>query len=319
MPHCSPTSFFGRIPSFMTLETIQKPLSKIRIFLEMIKFEHSIFALPFAYLGLFLAHAQVKADNANESRLWVTFFWVTVAMVTLRTVAMSLNRLIDQPIDSLNPRTENRALPKKLLSRSFTWFAAFFGMGIFILATSELNTLCFALSPIPIALVWIYPYLKRFTWLSHWVLGLTLGVAPYGGWLAIYPEWSWTPGILTIAVTCWVSGFDVFYALQDEAFDRRNGYFSLPASFGSQNAILIAKISQGITVLAFVALGVVMNLGILYWVGVGVATALIIYEHQLVGRFGLTKINEAFFNMNAWVSVIIFAGTFSELIIHSRI
>ncbi len=278
---------------------------KIKIFLEMIKFEHSIFALPFAYLGLFLA--------SNGLPKAATFFWVTLAMVALRTAGMSLNRLIDQPIDAENPRTKMRALPSGLLTRRFAWVIAWCSIAVFIYSARELNSLCFRLSPIPVFFVWIYPYLKRWTWISHWVLGLTLGMAPYGGWLAVRPEWSWIPGMLAFAVATWVGGFDVFYALQDVQFDKSRGLKSLPARFGIDRSVLVAKSSQGFTVLAFIVLGILFPLGLFYWIGVIAVSILIYREHQLVTKFGLAQINEAFFNMNAWVSVVIFVATFLDL------
>jgi 4-hydroxybenzoate polyprenyltransferase len=302
--------------------------NKLLIFLEMIKFEHSIFALPFAYLGLFLGFAEkatvtsttfVGARHASpllSSFSWPIFLWVTVAMVSLRTAAMALNRLIDQAIDAQNPRTQARALPAGLLSRPFTWFVTALCLAIFVFSAARLNPMCLMLSPIPIALSVIYPYLKRFTWLSHWVLGLTLGIAPYGGWLAVQPEWSWIPGILTIAVTCWVSGFDVFYALQDVAFDRTRGLHSLPSRFGVAPAVLTAKLSQGITIAAFVVLGLAARFGLFYWIGVIAASGLIWREHRMVSAADLSKLNVAFFNMNAWVSVVIFAGTFLDLMVN---
>ncbi len=281
-------------------------LNKTKTFLEMIKFEHSIFALPFAYLGMFLA-----AEGFPSFRI---FFWVTIAMVSLRTAAMGLNRLVDHSIDGKNPRTRNRALPKKLLTREFTWAAVMISLFIFFLSAFQLNPLCFRLSPIPVLLAWAYPYFKRWTWLSHWGLGLVLGIAPYGGWLAVNPEWSWIPGWLTIAVATWVGGFDIFYALQDMDFDRSKGLKSLPVRFEMKRAITIAKLSQGVTVFSLIMVGFLFPLGLFYWIGILAVSALIYREHQLVTQFGLEKINEAFFNMNAWVSVIIFIATFCDLV-----
>ena len=281
---------------------------KIKIFLEMIKFEHSIFALPFAYLGLFLA--------SNGLPKFSTFVWVSIAMVSVRTLAMTLNRLIDQSLDAENPRTKSRALPAGVLSRRFAWFVALCSILVFLFSTRRLNSLCFALSPIPLALVWIYPYLKRWTWVSHWFLGFILGIAPYGGWLAVRLEFSWIPAMLMIAVTTWVGGFDVFYSLQDAEFDKINGLHSLPAKFGMEQAILIGKLSQGITILALVILGFLFPLGVFYWIGISALSVFIYREHRLVTNFGFSKINEAFFNMNAWVSVVIFAATFLDLMVH---
>lgn len=282
-------------------------LGKVQIFLEMIKFEHSIFALPFAYLGLFLGALGFPSFH--------TFIWVTIAMVGVRTLAMTLNRLIDQEIDAENPRTKKRALPAGLLTRRFAWLTVFITIGIYLFAVRQLNLLCFQLAWIPILLIWIYPYLKRWTWISHWFLGFILGMAPYGGWLAARPEFHWAPGLLMIAVMSWVGGFDVFYALQDTEFDKIKGLYSFPAKFGVPAAIFIGKLSQGITILALIGVGILLSLGLIYWIGLFLVSVFIYREHRLVSEFGLSKINEAFFNMNAWVSVAIFAATFLDLMV----
>jgi 4-hydroxybenzoate polyprenyltransferase len=284
-------------------------LSKIRVFLDLIKFEHSIFALPFAYLGLFLAEGGLPRAHL--------FFWVTVAMVTIRTSAMCLNRLIDQPIDEQNPRTKNRVQAIQILRRSVIWMITLVSILISGFAAYQLNFLCFILLPIPLLLIWVYPYLKRITWFSHFILGTILGIAPYGGWLASRAEWAWPPFILTIAVASWVSGFDLFYALQDVDFDRKQGLRSFPAQFGTDRAIFVAKLLHGVTLLALGIFGVMVHLGLWYWAGWLIAAGLIFREHRLVGRFGLAKINEAFFNMNALVSVVIFIAMTLELTLHS--
>jgi len=279
--------------------------NKLRTFLDMIKFEHSIFALPFAYLGLVLATDGLPSLDA--------LIWVSVCMVALRTAAMSLNRLIDQDIDRENPRTRNRALPTGQISRRFAYVAVFIGIVLFVWSAARLNSLCLALSPVPIALVWIYPYLKRWTWLSHWVLGLTLGLAPYGGWLAVRPDAHWVPSLLAIAVCAWVGGFDIFYSLQDVNFDRERGLSSVPVRFGVNRAVLIATVSHGVTIVSLLMLGVWMHFGLFYFTGLIIVGGLIYREHFLVNRFGISKIDQAFFNMNAWVSVVIFLGTFLDV------
>lgn len=288
----------------MTFEMLKKNMifRKIKIFLEMIKFEHSVFALPFAYVGMWTA-----AGGFPGVRI---FLWVTAAMICLRTCAMSLNRLIDQNIDGLNPRTQNRAMPAGLLERRFVWAVSILTAVLFVFSASRLNALCFYLSPIPLILVMIYPYLKRWVWFSHWVLGLILGIAPYGGWLAVRPEWSLVPLSLTIAVMCWVGGFDVLYSLQDVEFDRTQELKSLVVKEGERKAVFWAKTSQGLSLIALVLFGIKLQLGFFYWIGLILAGFLIYREHALVARHGLLKIDEAFFNMNAWVSVIIFLGTF---------
>jgi len=280
---------------------IQVMIYKIKTFFDLIKFEHSVFALPFAYLGLFLAEGGLPGPTL--------FVWVTVAMVAIRTTAMAVNRLIDSRDDEENPRTHARAQSIRLLTRPVIWAAVFVSVGIFMFAASRLHPICFRLAPVPIVLVWVYPYLKKITWLTHFCLGLILGIAPYGGWLASRGEWSWTAGLLTIAVTCWVAAFDMFYALQDVEFDRAKGLNSFPACFGVSKTILAARLLHGVTLLTLVYLGASLRLGFWYWAGWVIAFGLIAREHQLIARFGLAKINEAFFNMNAWVSVAIFVGT----------
>jgi 4-hydroxybenzoate polyprenyltransferase len=280
-------------------------LNKIKVFFDLIKFEHSIFALPFAYLGLFLAEGGLPHFRV--------FFWVTVAMIAIRTSAMCLNRLIDQAIDEQNPRTKNRGEAINILKRSVIWMITIVSIVVSGFAAYQLNFLCFILLPVPLLLIWGYPYLKRITWCSHFILGTILGIAPYAGWLASRPEWAWPPLILMIAVASWVSGFDLFYALQDIEFDRTQGLKSFPARFGARQTIWFAKILHGTTLLALAVFGRALHLGIWYWAGWLIAAGLIFKEHRLIGRFGLTKINEAFFNMNALVSLVIFIGMTLEL------
>ncbi|MBI1978211.1 MAG: UbiA family prenyltransferase [Candidatus Omnitrophica bacterium] len=280
-------------------------VNKIQAFLELIKFEHSIFALPFAYLGLFVAEGGLP-------RLRV-FLWVTVAMVAIRTVGMCLNRLADQLIDAKNPRTVGRIALFELLKRWRVWVVTFASTFLFLFSCTQLNSLCLALSPVPLVLVWIYPYLKRITWLSHLILGIILGIAPLAGWLASRPEWAWRPVVLSLAVTTWVSGFDMFYALQDIDFDRTNGLKSFPVRFGTQTTIVVVRILHLMTIASLAGFGVLLGLGFWYWLGWFLSVTLIVKEHRLVSRYGLVKINEAFFDMNAWVSVVIFAAVALDL------
>lgn len=280
-------------------------MNKVGLFFNLIKFEHSIFALPFAYLGLFLAEGGLPRFHV--------FFWVTIAMIGVRTSAMCLNRLIDQTIDEKNPRTQSRVQAIKILKRPVIWMITITSIAISAFAASRLNSLCFILLPIPLLLIWTYPYLKRITWFSHFILGTILGIAPYAGWLASRAEFAWPPLILTVAVASWVSGFDLFYALQDVEFDRAHGLKSFPVRFGVEQTIWFAKVLHGITLVALGAFGIVLRLGFWYWAGWLMAAGLIFREHKLVGQFGLAKINEAFFNMNALVSVVIFVAMTLEL------
>lgn len=280
---------------------------KIKAFLNLIKFEHSIFALPFAYLGLFLAEGGFPRPR--------TFIWVTLAMIAIRTAGMCLNRLIDQQVDEKNPRTRDRAKSIVLLTRPRIWLMTAISLSVFIFSAAQLNRLCLTLAPVPILLVWIYPYLKKITWLSHFVLGSILGLAPCAGWLASQTQFSSTPALLSLAVGSWVSGFDMIYALQDVEFDRAYGLKSFPVRFGIDMTILTVRLLHGITVFSLAILGLSLELGIWYWVGWAAVLGLILREQQLVQRFGVSKINEAFFNMNAWVSVVIFTAVLLDLIL----
>ncbi len=282
--------------------------SKVKVFFHLIKFEHSIFALPFAYLGLFLA--------ANGIPRLSVFIWVTIAMISIRTAGMCLNRLIDEPMDRLNPRTQGRSAAIDFLKRSMILTVTFLALFLFVFSSFKLNHLCFFLSPIPIFLIWLYPHLKKFTWFSHLILGIILGIAPYAGWLAVKTEWSWVPFLLTLAVTSWVSGFDMFYALQDVDFDRTHHLKSFPVQFGIQKTLKVVRILHGLTIFSLGYFGFILKMGIWYWIGWLVVLSLILKEHRLVARFGIAKINEAFFNMNAWVSVVIFIAVALQLTMH---
>ena len=272
-----------------------------------IKFEHSFFALSFAYLGLFLA-------EKGWPRLFL-FFAVTVAMVSFRTFSMAMNRLIDREIDSKNPRTQWRALPQAKLTPHFVKLAAWVSLVIFLAATWLLGPLCLALSPLPIFLAWLYPYLKRFTWFSHGVLGIILGISPYGAWLASRGEFSWIPGFLFIGVASWVAGFDILYSFQDYEFDKLCGLASMPVRFGKKPALGAAGALHGIAVLAWAGAGTLAGLGWIFASGVGLTTIFLLREHWLVHRFGLAKLEEAFFPMNACVSFVIFLAAGADLLL----
>lgn len=284
-------------------------MHKLLTFLEMIKFEHSIFALPFAYLGLFLA-----LENWPSLQL---FGWITLAMVSFRTLGMALNRLIDKEIDARNPRTQNRALPQGKLKSNFVWAVTIASFIIFELTTLRLGRICFFLSPILVLLAFIYPFTKRFTWLCHFVLGIILGSAPYGAWLAAGRDFSWAPGFITLGVASWVAGFDILYALQDVAFDQKSGLHSFPAKFGRNASLKAVRVLHAFTILFWFLAGREARLGPIYLAGLGVIAFLLLREHTLVRNFGIAKINEAFFTTNAVVSLSIFFITLMDLI-HTR-
>ncbi|MDA9101247.1 putative 4-hydroxybenzoate polyprenyltransferase [Omnitrophica bacterium] len=286
---------------------IRAVLRKLRIFLEMIKFEHSIFALPFAYLGLFLAEGGLPGARV--------FFLVTVAMVSFRTMAMAVNRLMDREIDARNPRTQNRALPAHKLKTGFVWVLTLLSLAIFEWSAWVLNPLCFKLSPVAVALAWAYPYLKRFTWFSHLVLGMILGIAPYGAWIAARGTFSWVPAWLMLGVASWVCGFDMIYALQDESFDRSSGLHSFPARFGARASITGARALHALTIIFWLMAGFEAGLGIYYFSGLALAAGFLIREHWLVHLFGLQKVGEAFFTMNAVVSAVVFFAAVLDLVV----
>lgn len=286
---------------------MKKYFRQISVFLEMIKFEHSIFALPFAYLGMVLA-----------ARGWPngkTFLLITLAMISFRTMAMAANRLLDQAIDASNPRTAGRALPAGLIQRKFVWFAAGISWLIFTFVCWRLNPLCLRLSVIPLALAWIYPWMKRVSWLCHFVLGAVLGIAPYGAWVAVSGDFSWIPGFLALGVLFWVAGFDIIYALLDFDFDRSRGLHSVPARWGKQKA---RRLAQGLHVCAvgfWIGAGIAAGLGWIYFLGLLTAAGLMFREHILAERdTDPLKLNEAFFNLNAWISVIVFVAVLADLL-----
>lgn len=281
---------------------------KLFVFLEAIKFEHSLFALPFAYLGLFIGEQGLPRLDR--------FLGVTLAMVSFRTMAMGLNRLIDQPIDALNPRTANRALPRGMLQRSYVWAWTIVSFLLFEISACFLGRLCFYLSPLPVFLAVLYPYTKRFTWFSHFILGSVLALAPYGAWLASRGTFSWVPGLWSLGVLFWVAGFDIIYALQDEAFDRRHGLYAFPARFGREASLWMTAGLHTAAVLAWLEAGRLGDLGWVYFGGMLAVIFFLVREHRLVRSFGLEKIEEAFFKMNAVVSLWVFAAVFLDLAIH---
>ncbi|WP_376790179.1 UbiA-like polyprenyltransferase [Thermoflexus sp.] len=282
----------------------------LRIFLEAIKFEHTVFALPFAYIGMLLA-----ADGWPR---WHQIFWITVAMAAARTLAMSMNRLADREYDARNPRTANRPLPRGLLRPEILKGAAVLSGIVLLVAAWALNPLCVALLPGALLFLIGYHYTKRFTWLSHWILGFTDGLAPMGAWIAIrgsfWKESDAPAWILIAVVTLWIAGFDLIYACQDVDFDRREGLYSVPACFGVATALWLARLSH-LGMLGLLAiLGMMRQLGWPYWLGLGLVGALLVYEHRLVSPTDLSRVDVAFFNVNAYISVLLFAAVWGGLI-----
>lgn len=282
-------------------------MKKVRIFLQDIKLEHSLFALPFAYLGLFFAEKKVPG--------FFLFFWITIAMVSFRTLAMGLNRLFDRTIDAENPRTQGRALPQKKIPIGFAALAVLVSFLVFEWSAFVLGTLCFWLSPVPVVLALIYPLTKRFTWLSHFVLGLILGIAPYGAWIASRQAFGWSPAFLTGGVLCWVAGFDMIYALQDIDFDRKRGLHSVPAKWGEVNTLRITRILHGLAVLCWALAGFLNGAGLIYGLGLALVVYFLFREHQLIYFSGIAKMNEAFFVMNAVISFTLFFAAVLDVVL----
>ncbi len=285
--------------------------NKIKVFLEMIKFQHSIFALPFAYLGAFLSQMRVPG--------LVTLLWITLAMVGARSFAMSLNRLIDIEIDRRNPRTAERALPKKLLSVSNVILFTLLSLAIFLLAVYNLAPICRYLWPFVIIPFVVYPYTKRVTWLSHFVLGLCLGLAPVGAWLAVTNTVSLDPLLIGGAVLLWVAGFDIIYAIMDIDFDRRYGLFSIPAKFGVKRSLALTKLLHTASIAIFTWIGIRLGLGLLYFAGIAVTAILLTYENSLIKPNDLSRLNLAFFTMNGVVSVVMFCFVAFEVTLGGKI
>lgn len=276
-----------------------KTIAVVRTWGRMVKFSHSIFALPFALSGATLAAAEAGIT-------WGQVFWIVVAMGCARNAAMGFNRLADHRLDRLNPRTAERELPRGALSRGSVWaFTAGLSAGL-VVAAFMLNPLCGWLSPLALAIVFGYSFTKRFTWSSHLVLGLSLAIAPVGGWLAVSGRFSWVAGLLGLAVLLWVAGFDVVYACQDVEFDRLHGLYSIPSRFGVPGALWISRACHAATILALAGVGWLAELHPVYWLGlIGIGT-LLAWEHRMVRSDDLSRIGIAFFNMNGIISVLYF-------------
>jgi 4-hydroxybenzoate polyprenyltransferase len=275
--------------------------SRIRTVLEMIKFEHSIFALPFALTGTLLAARYGAGEPWPSSR---QILWIIVAMVGARSAAMTMNRIVDVDYDRENPRTRNRALATGALSIGFAWAFTFASAAMLVLAAWQLNRLALELSPLALAVLSLYSYTKRFTMLSHLILGFCLGMSPAAAWIAITGAFDLRMLILCAAVTLWVGGFDVLYACQDLDFDRRAGLYSVPKRFGIARALLIARIMHVMMVALLVWLAASFGLPWPAWAGSVLIAALLAYEHSLVHANDLRRLNAAFFAVNGYISLL---------------
>jgi 4-hydroxybenzoate polyprenyltransferase len=281
--------------------------TNIKTTLEMIKWEHSIFALPFALVGAMLAAGGVPAK-------W-QLVWIVVCMIAARSAAMAFNRLVDQTIDAGNPRTANRALPAGLLSRGFVLGFIVFFCAVFFLASAQLNRLTLYLSPLALAIVFFYSYTKRFTRLSHIFLGFALGIAPAAAWIAVRGSLDIRILILTAAVTLWVGGFDILYACQDYDYDLANGLFSIPQSVGIPKALMLARLLHFQVLALLAALVLVFHLGWVAMAGLGAVAVLLAWEHTLVRANDLSRMNAAFFTMNGVIAVVFWAFITADLLV----
>jgi 4-hydroxybenzoate polyprenyltransferase len=275
---------------------------------NLVRLPHTVFALPFALVGAVLA-SHVSPVTAGD------VVWVIVAFTSARFAAMGFNRIVDREIDALNPRTKAREIPSGAMSVREAGVAVVIASLIFFIAAWQLNPLCLMLSPVALAWVLFYSYTKRFTRWSHLVLGVGLSIAPVGGYLAITGAWSdpwWMLIALAIAVATWVGGFDILYALQDVSFDRENGLYSVPATFGEVTALGIARVLHLMTVAALAIAGIGAGAGALYFAGVVVAGLLLLYEHSLVKSDDFSRLDAAFFTMNGVISIVFFGFVFTE-------
>jgi 4-hydroxybenzoate polyprenyltransferase len=275
---------------------------------NLVRLPHTIFALPFALVGVVLASYVAPITLGDV-------IWVVVAFTTARFAAMGFNRIVDREIDARNPRTQSREIPSGAMSVREAAVAVVIASALFFLSAWQLNLLCLVLAPLALAWVLFYSYTKRFTRWSHLVLGVGLSIAPVGGYLAVTGRWSepwWMLIALAIAVATWVGGFDILYALQDVSFDRENGLYSVPATFGESNALGIARILHLTTIVALAIAGFGAGAGMLYYAGVLVAGALLLYEHSLVKSDDFSRLDAAFFTMNGVISIVFFGFVFTE-------
>lgn len=288
----------------MNSPTLHNIWFKIAALLEMIKFSHTVFAFPFALMGMVLAALASGAPPTPQQVLWIC-----LAMVGARTGAMALNRLIDARIDAANPRTAGRHIPAGIVQVGEAALLVVAAFALLLFAAWQLNPLCLKLAPLAIFCLVLYSYCKRFTALAHLVLGLCLAAAPLGAWIALRGDVGWPVVVLSLAVLFWVAGFDIFYALQDLDFDRQRGLHSIPASFGVKASFQIARLFHLLMLGLLLLLVLVPGLGLIYLLGVATVAGLLGYEHWLVRPDDLSRLDAAFFNMNGYISVTIFMFT----------
>lgn len=285
-------------------------MKSVNKYLSLVKFSHTIFALPFAAIGFFLS-----IKYANYQFRWELLFFVILCMVFARNAAMGFNRLIDKDIDKKNPRTANREIPAGVISAKSALFFVILNSIAFIATTWFINKLVFYLSPVALLVVLGYSYTKRFTFLCHFVLGLGLALAPIGAYLSVTSQFDMLPLLFSFIVLFWTSGFDIIYALQDDDFDKENKLYSLPSWFGKRKSILISNLLHLTTALLIVSVGFTANMGTLYWIGAVIFILLLVYQHLIVKPNDLSKINLAFFTTNGIASVVFACFTIASLFV----
>ncbi|MFM2206921.1 MAG: hypothetical protein RL213_896 [Bacteroidota bacterium] len=279
-------------------------------YLSLIKFSHTVFALPFAVIGFFLG--TVETGAAVD---WQLFLKVILCMVFARTSAMAFNRYADRVVDSRNERTRSREIPSGKLSSAAVLALVVLSSAAFVAVTGTINKLCFFLSPVALAVVLGYSYTKRFTWLCHVVLGIGLSLAPIGAYLAVTGQFALTPVLFSLAVITWVSGFDIIYAMQDESFDREQQLYSIPSVFGGKKALFVSVVLHGLTVVFLTLAGIRENGGVFYWTGCVIFTSLLVRQHLLVRPNDLSRVNAAFFTTNGIASVVFGAFVVLSLLV----
>ncbi|UCF00756.1 MAG: UbiA family prenyltransferase [Deltaproteobacteria bacterium] len=280
-------------------------LNKVGLILRMIKIEHTVFALPFAFMGAFLA---ARGWPSSEK-----VFWILVAMVGIRSAAMAFNRLVDAKIDAANQRTRGREIPRGVLKKSEVWVFVAASVVVFVLAAYQLNRLCFILSPVALAVTFFYSFTKRFTWLSHLILGGAIGLAPIGGWVAVAGSFHPIALILGAAVLFWIAGFDIVYGCQDYEFDCNYMLKSIPQRWGIARALRVSEFCHLITFALLVTVGVMAGLGPVYYIGLVLILAFLVVQHLIVAPEDLSRVNVSFFTMNGLISLVIFVATLFSL------
>lgn len=285
---------------------------KTKVFLEMIKIEHTLFALPFAFMGALLGSVVVM----DKLPTWGQIGWILLAMIGARSAAMGLNRVIDKVFDAKNPRTALRAIPAGLISSKEAIIFVILSFVLLFVSAANLSPLSTKLLPIAVFFLVFYSYTKRFTWLCHWFLGLTVALAPLGGWVAITNNVTWTAIVFYGTIVFWLAGFDIIYSCQDEDFDREEGLHSVPQRFGIKKALMIARWCHVVTGAGFIALYFMSDLNWVYLIGILIAIALLLYEHFIVKPTDMRKLQTAFFTMNSLLSIVVFTFTLIDLAVY---